>query len=187
MSDLFEVQSKLMATPGPRHEFDPGDGNSRIGVRMGQSGIEVADLAAAGHPPAGEARLAVDVVHHLERGVIEVLADREVDLAIVLGGVPGDQRVVRLLGLPILELAAELAVSLGVEGHDDDAAGVPVESMHDPGPGMGVGDPLGEAVGLLRADSRHREEPGRLVEHDQAVVEMENGGHHGGRSVGWWR
>ena len=115
------------------------------------------------------------MVDDLERRVVEVLADGQVDLAAVLEGMAGDQGVVGLLGLAILELPTEFSVGLRVERHDDDAAGVAIEPMDDPGPGVGGRDPAGEAIRLLRTDPGDGEQPRRLVEHDEPVVAVDDG------------
>ena len=176
MADLLEVHSKLVASAGSWFQLDSGDREVWVGIDAGERVVQISHFAAAGDLPACLAGLAVDMIDHLARRVVQVLADGKVDLAAVLLRMTGHQGVIGLLGLAILELAAQLSVSLGIECHHDHTTGVAIESMDDPRSGMGGGDPAGEAVGLLGADPRNREETGGLVQNDQTIVLMQDGG-----------
>ena len=110
MSDRLEVKPELMASSGQWREFDSGDRHSRIGAHRGEHIVQVADLSAARHHPASETRFSVFEIDHLSWRIVEVLSDREIDLARIFVRMSADQRVIGLLRLPVLELAAQLPV-----------------------------------------------------------------------------
>ena len=179
MTDLLQVDAELVASSGLRFEFDACDGKRRIRLGGRKGRIEIAHDPMTRSTPSGEARLAVDVVHDLERRVLQILAERKLDDAMFGFRAAGDEGVVGLLGLAIVELTAQLAVSLRVPSHDDDPAGVPIEPMDDLRLRMDGLHAAGETVRLLRADPRNGQQTGGLVQHDQSFVEMENRWDHG--------
>ena len=146
MADLLEVHSKLVTATGSGFQLNSSDRKVRVGIDAGERPIQITHLTAAGDLPTCLAGLAMDMIDHLARWVVQVLADGKVDLAAVLLRMTGHQGVVGLLGLAILELAAQLSVGLGIECHHDHTTGVAIESMDDPRSGMGGGDPAGAAA-----------------------------------------
>jgi len=117
----------------------------------------------------------VNEVDDLQRGVHEVLADGQVDLARVLRRMAGHQRGVALAGLSPLELHAERAVGRGIARQDDHAARVAVEPVHDARARPPCLQPRHQAIGLLGPDSRHREQPAGLVDDQQPAVLVDDG------------
>ena len=107
MSHRFEMQPELVAPSSQRCEFDPCDRHSMIGIRGGEHIVQIADLSATRHHPFRQARLPVFVVNHLPWCVVEILPDREIDLARILVWMSSNQGVIRLLGLPVLKLTAQ--------------------------------------------------------------------------------
>ena len=175
MADGFEMEPELMAAAGSWFEFKTSDGQIRIGLGCREVPIEVADMASAGHPPSSLAWFATFMIDHLQRRMIHVLANREFDVPLVRFRMAGDQGVVGLLGLAVLKLATQFPVGFGVERHHDHPAGIPVQSMDDSGARVGLGDAAGEAVRLFGADTGHGEEAGRLVQHDQPLIAVNDG------------
>lgn len=175
MADGLEMEAELMAAAGSWFEFKTSDGQIRIGFGCGQASIEVSDVASAGHPPSSLARFAAFVIDHLERGVIHVLANREFDVPLVRLRMSGDQGVVGLLGLAVLKLATQFSMGFGIERHHDHPAGIPIQSVDDSGARVGVRDPAGETVRLFGADTGHGKEAGRLVQHDQPLIAVNDG------------
>ena len=107
------------------------------------------------------------------RGWIHVLAERQVDLTLAGLYPSGGDGDVALGDEPLLELAAQPAVGVGVEGHDDDAGCIAIQTVHDAGPWIRGLDAAGEAILVAGADPRHRQQPRGLAEHDQVVVSVE--------------
>lgn len=155
MPKLLEVDAKLMAAAGDRRQFEEG------AVRVGEAGEDA---------PMGRRRAPFGVVDDLEGRAHRRLAKRQVDGAAIGSRVAPSEGEILLRRLAGLELPGELAVDIGVEGEQDHPRGVPIEAMHDAGPGaMGCG-PGGEAVLLLGADAGHGEHAGGLVEGDEPSV-----------------
>jgi TolB protein len=110
-------------------------------------------------------------VHDLDRGPQFALAEGEVDCAAFELGVSPREGHVPLRCFAGLELPREFTMGVRVEGEDDDPRGITVESVDDSGPRKSLRSPCGEAILLVGADSRDRQQPSGLVEdHQPAVV-----------------
>ena len=119
---------------------------------------------------------AFGVVDDLPRGVarVHVLAHGHIDCAGVLIHDSIDDGDVGLAHLAIVELPRKLAMGLSVEGHDDHAGGVTIEPMNNPRPGELIRCAQGEAIALLRPYPRHRKHAHGLVQHENAVVSVDD-------------
>ncbi len=98
----------------------------------------------------------IDDVPRSRCGRIEVLAQGQVDLALVALDKAGHDGDVTLDDLAPLELPAQVAVGVGVEGHHHDARGLTVEAVGDPGARMRRRRPPGQAVLVGGPDPRYR-------------------------------
>ena len=101
--------------------------------------------------------------------MVDVGSDGKVDLAPIALDVSIEQGDVGLLDEAALELARQVSVGIGIEGEDDEARGVHVETMDDEGAGRprkGLADPGGE-VGPLDL-ARDAEQARGLVDDDEA-------------------
>ena len=75
------MKSELVASSSQRSEFKSRDRHSSIGCGSGEHVVQISDLSAARHDPFREARLPVFEVDHLPRSIVEILPNREIDLA----------------------------------------------------------------------------------------------------------
>ena len=112
--------------------------------------------------------------------MLRVPADRRLDPADRRGDVPEDKRLVGLLDAARLELSHDRCLRRVMASDHQQAAGVPVEAMHDPGP-LDAGDAAPRravAVRQQRIDQgpaavpgrRMDDQAGRLVEDQQVIV-----------------
>ena len=176
-----QVHSKLMRTTGERVQFHAGDRQFAVEVLPDQIFTEITDGSAAGDLPVRHAGLALFEIHHVAGRIVQVLSERKIHPIGVFFGVATDQSEVGLLDFPVVELSADLPVGFGVSGHDQNPGGVAVQAMHDSGLGIGGLHPADDAIGLFRADSGYGKDPGGLVHHQQAIIQMKNGRKHL-----WW-
>ena len=114
------------------------------------------------------------VVDNLQRCVHQVLAQRQVDQAPCAGDDAVDERLIGLLDGSILELHAERPMGVGVERHDDAAAGVAVEPVDDPRARETSCRTAGQAIGLVLADAGNAEQATVLVQHKQRAITPED-------------
>jgi hypothetical protein len=98
----------------------------------------------------------IDDVPRSRRGRIEVLAQGQGDLALVAFDKPGHDGDVALADLAPLELPAQGAMGVRVEGHGHDARRLTVEAVDDPGARMRRCRPPGQAVLVARPEARYR-------------------------------
>src|SRR5213592_3616820 len=105
-------------------------------------------------------------------------ADRRVDRPGPRGDTSPSQRQIDAFDVALLDLRLQRRVSGVRAGNDQKPAGVLVESVHDAGP-LGVSastkqipEPIDERRALVRG-RRVDDEPGRLVDHGEGVVDVD--------------
>ena len=118
------------------------------------------------------------MIDDVTRCVLHILAQWKVDVPGIVFDVVRHQCVVGLLDFAVMELPAQFAMRIRVACQHDHATGVTIQAVDDAGLGMFLLDATDEAVSFFRADSRHRQQAGRLVDYQEAVVVMEYGWQH---------
>ena len=126
--------------------------------------------------------------------VRRIAADRRVDAAAGHDLAP-DERDVLLLDLAILKLPGELGVRGVVLGDDHQARRPAIEPVHDPRPLLAAD--AAEIVHVMEqrvdqragrmAGGRMHDHPGRLVDHDEVAVLVENRQRQRFRPAAWGR
>lgn len=158
MANGFQVQSKLMAAAGNWVQFD-----SR------------ATFSSFEYSPARDGLPAVHVIDNLPRWIVYVLAHGQVDFTFIHIHDAADHCDVSLLDFAVVKLTAQLAVGLFIERHDDHSGRIPVESMDDAGGGIRSLHAGGKTVGFLRSDAGHGKHAAWLIQHDEAIVAVNDG------------
>src|SRR3954454_10217600 len=159
MADRGQVDTDLVRSPGLQPDLEQrGSGQALEDREVGSR------LAPA---PAADGAL-------LRRAV--VAPERRVDRARARARVALDQRQIGALHLAGLDDRGEAPVSLWVARDDHEARGVLVESVHDSRPGvLTTAQKISQEVDERRAADARRgmdHEPGRLVDHGQALVDV---------------
>ena len=103
-----------------------------------------------------------------------ITANRQVDQSGGLIGPPADKALVGFVNLSLLELPADLALGLTVEGHQDQPRGVTVEPVNHERVWKDLLDSAGQAVLEVRTTAWYREQPGRFVEYQQAIIAVDD-------------
>lgn len=122
------------------------------------------------HFVVGATWFAFCLVHDLPGAAKRLLPKRNIDGAAITGEMSGHQCLVGLVDGARFECHRQRAVRVCVARKHDHARGVAVESMHNARAREIALQSRHQAVGLLGADSRHRQEPRRLVaDHEERV------------------
>lgn len=157
MPDAQQMHPQLMRAPGQRRERQTG----RIGF-------------PSDHLPSRYRVAALLVAHHLKRTVRPVAAQRQIDRPAILRHHPRDPRHIAFFRHPLLELQPHMAMRLAVQGQHDHARRVHIQPVNDRRPRIRFHRPRGEAIGQIRRPPRHRQQAGRLVQHQQIIIGMQN-------------
>ena len=157
MAERGQVQPDLMRATGEWTNLQP---------RTGRGCLDKV--------PASLRRTAMNGVNLVARRVVVITANGQVDQSGGLIGPPADNALVGFVNPPLLKLPADLALGFTVEGHQDEPRGVTVEPVNHERVWKGLLDSAGQAVLEVRATTRHREQPGRFVEYQQAVVAVDD-------------
>lgn len=112
--------------------------------------------------------------------IVEVLSNGQIDDAFIVGHIAGDGSDIDLLNLAIVKLSAQFAVCFGVAGHHHDARSVTIKPVHNPRPRNGRRNASGQAVCLVRPNSRYGEQSCGFVHYDNAFIHV-NDRHAGDR------
>src|SRR5512139_3564316 len=156
-----EVDAQLVRAAGDRLQFDAG----------GPSGFAVPQ-----HAPAGEARLAVLAIDDPQGPVGPVDEDRQVDRSPDVRrrcGPPGDDCDVALADLARGEGLGKRTLRRRAARHHHQPGSCHVEPVHDQRIGVAGLHPSAQAILLVGAAPRHRQEAAGLVDHQQGVVNVE--------------
>ncbi len=84
--------------------------------------------------------------------------------------------MVNLLYVALFKLAVQFTVSVGGAGQDDDPAGFPVQTVDDPQFSEFCRQELRDVRGLAIIAIRDRKQPGGLMNADQELILIQNGG-----------
>ncbi|MNN42873.1 hypothetical protein D3C81_1570830 [compost metagenome] len=111
------------------------------------------------------------MVDDMPRLVRRVVAQRQLDAPAVGGRLAPAQGGVGLFRLAVVELARQFAVAVGIAGQHDQPGGFPVQAVDDACLRIAVILQAGhQAVAVVLGAAGHREQQGRLVDHQQGGV-----------------
>lgn len=146
-------------------------------------------IAAADDLESRDGLAPVNEVDNLVRSPFDVKTQRQRDLAALRFDITDKHRRVSLPDSSFLERARECALRVERERHDEETRGVHIEAVHHHRAG-GVGErrtnTRDDAVLLFGPDPGDGKEPGRLVNNDKPLRNMdimERGWLHGVRGV----
>ena len=157
MPQRQHMHPQLMRPPGARHQPHAG----RVAL-MPQDA------------PIGQGRAARGVAHHLPGAVFPVHDQGQVHRALARLQKPVHPRLIGLFRALLLELHRQIALRMGCQRKDDHPRCVTVQPMHQQSLRMHRLHPRDQAIGQLRPAPRHGQQPGRLVQHDDLVILMQD-------------
>jgi len=115
------------------------------------------------------------MVHHVPRLGRRVVAQGQVDAAAVQFRLAPGQCGVGLLGFAVVKLTGQLAVSVGIPCQQNNPGRLPVQTVDDARLRVAVLLQAGnQTVLVVIGPARHRKQQGRLVDHQNASVLMDD-------------
>ena len=164
MAKREHMHPQLMAAPSQRHQAHP-------------RGFAIMAL----HPPVGDGRLALFMVHMLARAIGPINAKRQVHRALFRLQQAPKPREINLFRLPFLELLPQMALRRLGQRKDHHARRVAIQPMHQQHLGEDPAQTLDQAIFLAGVFSGYREEPCGLVHDQQRGIVMQDVQRH----IGW--
>lgn len=136
------------------------------------------------HPPPGLRTAAILFIDPVPWRSGRIPGDRAIDQPPIICEPAQHHAFIPLAHFTPFELPAQLPLGGGIEGHKHEARGVTVETVdHDRG-GNACLHAAGQAIGTIRTPARYCEQSGRLFEHDDPGITMnEDGLRHTGKPI----